>query len=82
MEDSARKVGKWVVKVANSLNTSVIFLDDFNDLIKVKDLPSKFRDKLYLMHYRRLQYWVESQAKKTRTKGSLRRPPLLLYFMS
>ncbi|WP_217451746.1 zinc ribbon domain-containing protein [Metallosphaera tengchongensis] len=30
----------------------------------MKDLPSKLRDKLYLMHYRRLQYWVERQTKK------------------
>ncbi|BAB66867.1 putative transposase [Sulfurisphaera tokodaii str. 7] len=27
-------------------------------------LPSEFRDKLYLMQYRRVQYWVEWQAKK------------------
>ncbi|AAK41744.1 Hypothetical protein SSO8288 [Saccharolobus solfataricus P2] len=30
----------------------------------MKDLPSEFRDKLYLMQYRRVRYWVEWQAKK------------------
>ncbi|MCY0860794.1 MAG: RNA-guided endonuclease TnpB family protein [Sulfolobaceae archaeon] len=65
LEDFARKVGKWVVEVANSLNVSAIFLEDLNNMIKrVKKLPNEFRDKLYLMQYRRLQYWIEWQAKK------------------
>ncbi|QKR00690.1 IS200/IS605 family element transposase accessory protein TnpB [Metallosphaera tengchongensis] len=65
LEDSARKVGKWIVEVANLLNVSAIFLEDLNNLIKrVKKLPGQFRDKLYLMQYRRLQYWIEWQAKK------------------
>ncbi|MCY0860058.1 MAG: hypothetical protein OWQ54_06460 [Sulfolobaceae archaeon] len=34
LEDSARKVGKWIIEVANSLNVSVIFLEDLNNLIK------------------------------------------------
>ncbi|QKR00370.1 hypothetical protein GWK48_08290 [Metallosphaera tengchongensis] len=33
LEDSARKVGEWVVKVTNSLNASSSFLEDLNNLI-------------------------------------------------
>jgi len=31
---------------------------------KVKKLLKKFRNKLYLMQYRRIQYWIDWQAKK------------------
>ncbi|QKR00339.1 IS200/IS605 family element transposase accessory protein TnpB [Metallosphaera tengchongensis] len=65
LEDSAKKVGKWIAEVAESFNVSAIFLEDLNNLIKnVKKLPSEFRDRLYLVQYRRLQYWIEWQAKK------------------
>ncbi|QKR00748.1 hypothetical protein GWK48_10425 [Metallosphaera tengchongensis] len=54
LEDSVRKVGKWVVEIASSLNPLAIFLEDPNNLIKrVKRLPAQFRDRLYLMQYRR-----------------------------
>ena len=65
MDDFARKVGKWVVEVAKSLSANVIKLENLKDLIKnVDKLPKEFRDKLYLMQYRRIQYWIEWQAKK------------------
>ena len=65
MEDFARKVGKRVVKIAEDFGANVIKLENLRNLIKnVDKLPSEFHDKLYLMQYRRIQYWVEWQAKK------------------
>jgi putative transposase len=65
MEDSARKVGKWVVEIARDFGANVIKLENLKNLIKnVNKLPKEFRDKLYLMQYRRLQYWIEWQARK------------------
>jgi len=64
-EDFARKVGKWVVDVARMMGVNVIKLESLKNLIKnVDKLPKEFHDKLYLMQYRRLQYWIEWQAKK------------------
>jgi len=40
-------------------------LESLKNLIKnVDKLPKGFHDKLYLMQYRRLQYWIEWQAKE------------------
>jgi len=65
MEDFARKVGKWVVDVAKRMGANVIKLESLKNLIKnVDKLPKEFRDKLYLMQYRRVQHWIEWQAKK------------------
>jgi len=64
-EDYARKVGKWVVEVARMMGANVIKLESLKNLIKNVDrLPKEFRDKLYLMQYHRLQYWIVWQAKK------------------
>jgi IS605 OrfB family transposase len=64
-EDFARKVGKWVVEIAEDFGANVIKLENLRNLIKNVDrLPREFRDKLYLMQYRRLQYWIEWQARK------------------
>jgi len=65
-EDYARKVGKWVVEVAERMmGANVIKLESLKNLIKnVDKLPKEFRDKLYLMQYHRLQYWICWQAKK------------------
>jgi len=64
-EDFARKVGKWVVEIAEDFGANVIKLENLRNLIKnVDKLPKEFHDKLYLMQYRRLQYWIEWQAKK------------------
>jgi len=65
MEDFARKVGKWVVEVARMIGANVIKLERLKNLIKsVNKLPREFHDKLYLMQYRRLQYWITWQARK------------------
>jgi len=65
MEDFARKVGKWVVEIAEGFGANVIKLENLKNLIKKVDkLLKEFHDKLYLMQYRRLQYWIEWQAKK------------------
>ncbi|WP_016730063.1 RNA-guided endonuclease TnpB family protein [Saccharolobus islandicus] len=65
MEDFARKVGKWVVEIAEDFGANVIRLENLENLIKnVDKLPKEFRDKLYLMQYRRIQYWIVWQAKK------------------
>jgi len=64
-EDFARKVGKWVVEIAEDFGANVIKLESLKNLIKnVDKLPREFRDKLYLMQYRRLQYWISWQARK------------------
>ena len=60
MEDFARKVGSWVVDVAKRMGANVIKLESLKNLIKNVDrLPREFRDKLYLMQYRRIQHWIE-----------------------
>ena len=67
MEDFARKVGKWVVDVARMYNANVIKLENLKNLIKsVSMLSPEFRDRLYLMQYRRIQYWISWQAEKHR----------------
>jgi IS605 OrfB family transposase len=64
-EDFAKKVGKRVVEEAIKMNANVIILENLKNLIKsVKKLPKEFRDKLYLMQYRKIQYWINWQAKK------------------
>jgi IS605 OrfB family transposase len=65
MEDFARKVGKWVVEIAEDFGANVIKLESLKNLIKnVSKLPKEFHDKFYLMQYRRIQYWIEWQARK------------------
>jgi IS605 OrfB family transposase len=65
MEDFARNVGKWVADVARMIGVNVIKLESLKNLIKNVDrLPREFRDKLYLMQYHRLQYWISWQARK------------------
>ncbi|AOL17448.1 hypothetical protein BFU36_12815 [Sulfolobus sp. A20] len=65
LENSARKIGKWIVEMDKLFNVSAIYLEDLNNLIKsVRSLLIKFRDKLYLMEYHRIQYWIEWEAKK------------------
>jgi len=65
LEDSAKKIGKWVVDVARDLGANVIKLENLKDMIShVNKLHQDFRDKLYLMQYRRIQYWIEWQARK------------------
>jgi IS605 OrfB family transposase len=65
MEDFARKVGRWVVEIAEDFGANVIKLESLKNLIKnVSKLPKEFHDKLYLMRYRRLQYWISWQARK------------------
>jgi IS605 OrfB family transposase len=65
MEDFARKVGKWVVEIAKGFGANVIKLENLRNLVKnVDKLPKEFRDKLYLMQYRRIQYWIGWQANK------------------
>jgi putative transposase len=64
-EDFARKVGKWVVDVARMIGANVIKLERLKNIIKsVNKLAREFHDKLYLVQYRRLQYWISRQAKK------------------
>jgi putative transposase len=64
-EDFARKIGKKVSDEAIKMNANVIILENLKNLIKhVKNLPKEFRDKLYLMQYRKIQYWINWQAKK------------------
>ncbi len=65
LEDTAKKIGKSIVSYAKSLNATTIFLEDLNKMIKnVKRLSKGFRDRLYLMQYHYMQYWIELQAKK------------------
>jgi len=61
-EDFAKKV--WVVG-AKRMGASIIKLESLKNLIRnVGKLAKEFRDKLYLMQYRRLQYWIGWQTKK------------------
>jgi len=64
-EDFAKKIGKRIINEAIKMNANVIKLENLRNLIKnVKRLHKKFRDKLYLMQYRKIQYWIDWQAKK------------------
>jgi putative transposase len=64
-EDFAKKAGKRVIDEANKMNANVIILENLKNLIKsVKKFPKELRDKLYLMQYRKIQYWIDWQAKK------------------
>jgi len=64
-EDFAKKVGKKVVEEAIKMNANVIILENLKNLIKsVKKLPKELRDKLYFLQYRKIQYWIDWQAKK------------------
>jgi IS605 OrfB family transposase len=64
-EDFARKVSKRIIDEANKMNANVIKLENLKYMIKsVKKLPKELRDKLYLMQYRKIQYWIDWQAKK------------------
>ncbi|WP_338603164.1 RNA-guided endonuclease TnpB family protein [Sulfolobus tengchongensis] len=65
IQDFAKKVGKWVVEEAKRLGANYIVLEDLNKMIShVKGLKKDYRDRLYLMQYRRVQEWVEWEAKK------------------
>ncbi len=65
VQDFARKAGKQVVEEAKRLNADYIVLEDLNRMItRVKNLKKGYRDRLYLMQYKRVQYWIEWQAKK------------------
>jgi len=64
-EDFSRKVSKRIINEAIRMNSNVIKLENLKYMIKkVKKLHKKFRNKLYLMQYRRIQYWIDWQAKK------------------
>jgi putative transposase len=46
-------------------NASAIFIEDLNNMIKnVSKLGKLFCDKLFLMQYRLIQYWIEWEAIK------------------
>jgi putative transposase len=63
--DFAKKVGKKVVDEAIKMNANEIILENLKNMIKyVKKLHKELRDKLYSMQYRRIQYWIDWQAKK------------------
>ena len=64
-EDFARKVGKWVVEEAKRMDANVIKLERLKNLMRnVGRLAKEFRDKLYLIQYRRVRHWIQWQAKK------------------
>ncbi|WP_240931220.1 IS200/IS605 family accessory protein TnpB-related protein [Acidianus sulfidivorans] len=57
--DFAKKVGKRIVDKARRLNANVIVLEDLNKMIKrVNNLSKEYRDRLYMMQYRRVQFWI------------------------
>jgi len=63
--DFAKKVGRWIVDIALLFKANVIVLERLNRMIyNVGDLRKNYRLKLYLMQYRRIQKWIEWQAKK------------------
>jgi len=63
--DFAKKAGKWVVEIALLLRANVIVLEKLKKLVNhVNELRKDYRLKLYLMQYRRIQKWIEWQAKK------------------
>jgi len=63
--DFAKKVGRWIVEIAILLKANVIVLEKLNRMIyNVNELRKNHRLKLYLMQHRRIQKWIEWQAKK------------------
>jgi transposase, IS605 OrfB family, central region len=64
-EDFARKVSKRIIDEAIKMDANVIKLENLKYMIKkVKKLHKKFRNKLYLMQYRKIQYWIDWLSKK------------------
>jgi transposase, IS605 OrfB family, central region len=62
---SLEKWGSGFVEIAEDFGANVIKLESLKNLVKNVDrLPKEFRDKLYLMQYRRIQYWIVWQARK------------------
>jgi IS605 OrfB family transposase len=56
---------KYPKRWKENKNINVIILENLKNMIKkVKKFHKKFRDKLYLMQYRKIQYWINWQAKK------------------
>lgn len=55
--DSAKKIGKWVVDVATMLNANVIVLEKIQGLDMSKTMSLLFQ-------YKRIQEWIEWQARK------------------
>ncbi|BFH73067.1 RNA-guided endonuclease TnpB family protein [Sulfurisphaera javensis] len=65
LTDFARKVGKWVIDEAIKFSANYVVLERLNRMIShVKELKRDYRDKLYLMQYNRIQYWIEWEARK------------------
>ncbi|MEZ0344940.1 MAG: IS200/IS605 family accessory protein TnpB-related protein [Infirmifilum sp.] len=63
--DSARKTGKSVAEEAEKLGANAVVLEDLNKMMKqVKKLRKEHRDRLYLMQYNRIQWWIAWQAAK------------------
>jgi len=61
----AKKVGRWIVEIAMLFKANVIVLEKLNRMIyNVNELRKNYRLKLYLMQYKRIQKWIEWQAKK------------------
>ena len=57
--DFAKKAGKWVVDVAKKLGANTIVLEDLKGLWEKLDRTQKF-----LLQYKRVQNWIEWQARK------------------
>jgi len=65
-DDQAKKIAYQIVQFAKERGADTIVLEDLNGMLQnvIKKLPKKIRRKLYHSGIRKVQYWIEVEAKK------------------
>jgi len=65
-DDQAKKIAYQIVQFAKERGADTIVLEDLNGMLQnvIKKLPKKIRRKLYNSGIRKIQRWIEVEAKK------------------
>jgi len=65
-DDQTRKIAYQIVQFAKERGADTIVLENLNGMLQnvIKKLPKKIRRKLYHSGIRKVQYWIEVEAKK------------------
>ena len=67
LTDSAKKISKWVIDIARMLNAGIVILENLKglfDRVMKKMRTWRYRVRLVLMQFYRLQQWIKWQARK------------------